>query len=372
MSTADASRIKAVLFLGSGFSVPYGLPTTSALGKTLLEEDDREEKVLGSFISQRIGDFWGTVFGWRAGMRPPTLEDHFTQIDLAANSGHFLGPKYGPKELRAIRRMTIHRIFTRLKSSGFQVDRISKLFRTLSEKFEIDLVTTNWDVEAESCLESLGIAFNHGEDEIVGTNRRPPAKGVRVLKLHGCVNLGYCDCCRVPVRFRGLGEAVTSLELLLKEEDLLVFKGDEMVARQAEPEGWIWPRVRAAARQCPACGAWLGARVGTFSYRKDFNPYAFYDTWSNAQTSLQAAQKWLFVGYSLPDADIDIRHLLKSAQLARPRSSTISIDVVLMNDCEAGERYQRFFGLPQDRVFQDGIEKWSEERLAEFCLEKSM
>jgi hypothetical protein len=39
------------------------------------------------------------------------VEDHFTQIDLAANSGHYLGHDYNPKRLRALRRFTIHRMF---------------------------------------------------------------------------------------------------------------------------------------------------------------------------------------------------------------------------------------------------------------------
>lgn len=69
-------------------------------------------------------------------------------------------------------------------------------------------------------------------------------------------------------------------------------------------------------------------------------------------------ERWLFVGYSLPEADIEIRHLLKSAQLSRRDESKLSIDVALKSDCEAGERYRRFFGLRDEQIFQGGLQEW--------------
>jgi len=69
----------------------------------------------------------------------------------------------------------------------------------------------------------------------------------------------------------------------------------------------------------------------------------------------------------LPEADIDIRHLLKSAQLARRDPSRVSIDVVLREDCDAGERFSRFFGLRRERVFQGGLGGWITNRLETYC-----
>src|SRR5882724_6852538 len=104
---------KLVLFLGSGFSAELGLPVTSKLQDKLLEvtAGPAVEVRREAFISNTISTFWKEVFGWTKSRIPPSLEDHFTQIDLAANSGHYLGRVYGPKKLRALRRMTIHRVF---------------------------------------------------------------------------------------------------------------------------------------------------------------------------------------------------------------------------------------------------------------------
>jgi len=85
------SKTKAVVFLGSGFSATLDLPTTAQLSEKLLTSPALKADPLEEFISYRLCDFWKKVFGWSPGRRPPKLEDHFTQTDMAANSGHHLG-----------------------------------------------------------------------------------------------------------------------------------------------------------------------------------------------------------------------------------------------------------------------------------------
>ena|SRR6266568_801708 len=105
--------------------------------------------------------------------------------------------------------------------------------------------------------------------------------------------------------------------------------------------------------------------VATFTYRKDLQGY--HAVWDAARLSLQLAGKWLFIGYSMPEADVEVRHLLKSTQLARRDPTTLLIDVILKEDCAAGMRYQRFFGLPSEKVFQDGAERWVATHLRDYC-----
>jgi hypothetical protein len=97
------------------------------------------------------------------------------------------------------------------------------------------------------------------------------------------------------------------------------------------------------------------------------NPHAFYTSWDKAASGLQLAKRWLFVGYSLPEADIEIRHMLKWTQLARRNASEPSIQAVLQRDRGAAERYQRFFGINESNVFQCGFEGWISEHFGRFC-----
>jgi hypothetical protein len=113
------------------------------------------------------------------------------------------------------------------------------------------------------------------------------------------------------------------------------------------------------------CITSLGVPVLTFTYRKDNEKFDLI--WDAAKTALPLADRWLFAGYSMPEADVEVRHILKSAQLARSNPAIPLIDVILNEDCSASARYQRFFGLPCDRVFQDGIQKWVAKRLDGYC-----
>ena len=43
----------------------------------------------------------------------------------------------------------------------------------------------------------------------------------------------------------------------------------------------------------------------------------FEKSWSSAERLLRNAEKWVFIGYSLPAADYEFKHLLKRVQLFR-------------------------------------------------------
>jgi hypothetical protein len=353
-----------VLFLGSGFSAVLGIPTTTQVNRRILDPVESFEplQTVEDSIGNKLAEYWQTVFGWECGKREPSLEDHFTQLDVAANSGHQLGPIYLPKQLRAVRRWSIHRIFTLLRSQGFRCESVTRLMEMLDGAFKMAVVTTNWDTEAESCIYDGIVDVNYGLDVIRDGQRHPPPDGVPILKLHGCLNRGYCDCCKALIGFGSQqGNVVVSERLLLEPDDFTAF-GEDKAAEILRRD-----KYSKKIRQCLGCGGRVTARIATFSYHKDLNPHAFYTIWDNAYTNLQLANRWLFVGYSLPEVDTEIRHLLKSAQLARKYVDQLRIDVVLKEDCQAGERYRRFFGLSDERVFNCGLEEWTAEHLGDYC-----
>lgn len=134
---ADENKMKLTLILGSGFSKAARLPNTNEIVNDFLtspvgfESYELEEKII-----EILKQFWRDVFGYNGGNSKPTLEDHFTVLDLAANSGHQLGPNYTPKKLRAIRRMSIHRIFKILDRRYRKSEHIIRLLHKLKDYFE--------------------------------------------------------------------------------------------------------------------------------------------------------------------------------------------------------------------------------------------
>lgn len=218
------------------------------------------------------------------------------------------------------------------------------LLTGLSQAFEVTIITTNWDAHVESILEEAKLPFNYGGEEITLGGKRGD---ISLLKLHGCVNMSYCECCQQWNPLVGSWQAVTDYELLLDACDFLLLGADAALADLLKGQ------LKEALSACRVCGARLGVPVLTFTYRKDLEKFRV--VWDLAKPALQLADRWLFVAYSMPEADVEVRHLLKSTQLARRNPAMPLIDVVLKGDCEASQRYQRFFGLPCERVFQDGI-----------------
>ena len=360
----ENSRTKIVLFIGAGFSAQSGFPNTRELSEKLLATPaGTAEPSVEAFISEAIGKFWEGVFAWKPGMKEPSLEDHFTQIDMAANSGHNLGTNYDSRKLRAIRRMTIHRLWSRIKRPdvAFADESVIRLVTQLYRAFEVTIVTTNWDTHVEWILDREGTDFNYGVEEVTTAGAPIEREGnMSLLKLHGCVRTAYCECCQAFTRLGYGQDQVVKQGLLLNPDDFKLLGANAELTDQLRNN----PKHEVLGK-CWACGARLGTRVATFTYRKDLQELRA--VWDAARASLQFASKCLFIGYSMPEADVEVRHLLKSTQLARRDPTKLLIDVVLKEDCAAGKRYQRFFGLPFERVFQDGTERWVASRLDDFC-----
>jgi len=359
------TKDRLVLFLGSGLSAELGLPLTSKLQDQLLAPIGIAPDVVRreAFISSVLARFWRDTFGWSRSRLTPSLEDHFTHIDLAANSGHYLGAGYGPKKLRALRRMTIHRVFKLLDIKPDIRDDLRMFVDKLCSTFEVSIVTTNWDIMAERCLQAAGIEFVYsGSVTDKHGFRVPPSGGLPLFKLHGSGNWGYCDLCQnLLTPTLDMGKVAVHFHWLLEPYDFRLFKGGSSIARELNPE----------FRNCIACPGRIAARVATFSYRKHLHVPFFESIWDEARNDMRLANRWLFVGYSMPEADIEIRHLLKTAQLARRTPRSLLVDVVLKGDGGIQDRYARFFGDGLTEMNDGGLGRWIANSLDRYCRRPS-
>jgi hypothetical protein len=97
---------------------------------------------------------------------------------------------------------------------------------------------------------------------------------------------------------------------------------------------------------CPHCGGPLSGHVATFSFRKSFRTPAYPSIWYHAEALLAEADHWIFVGYSLPEADHALKHLLEAAEArARPGATgRRRIEAVVEKDPAARQKFERFFG----------------------------
>jgi hypothetical protein len=205
-------------------------------------------------------------------------------------------------------------------------------------------ISLNWDTVIERKLaERRKIDdFDYGcgakaakfaaDGNIISTRTFPGgSKRPTVVKIHGSVNWLYCDNCR----------------------ELYWFSPDEAipVAMQLvtplEGEGFGLSKKACAKWRCHNCtDVPLTTRIATFSFLKALDFPMFERSWLLAEDLLRNADKWVFVGYSLPAADYEFKHLLKRVQLSRKnRPEFVVITGGSKEDYEhTYANYQRFFG----------------------------
>lgn len=343
-----------LLIVGAGFSCNAGLPLASNFTEELLNLDGVS---LGGPSRQQvrfIREFVDQVFGEgdkRSAHEWPELEDIFTLIDLSANTGHHLGPEYSAADLRVVRRAIIVRVIRMLSQAYLRrQDDPDSNWRSLEQLFEqfnmgeTAVLSMNWDTVFERGIaraqkirkvdygcHATPVTFKN--DRLV--KRVQSGEPLHILKPHGSVNWLYCDACRETFWVPPSDTERVAQTLFKRQDWIAVLRGSKMKV----------PTVRSPA--CPHCGAKsLGTRFATFSYRKALEFPMYSASWRTAEDYLKRTVDWVFLGYSMPAADFEFKHLLKRVQLTehtRPNITVITGGKVA--DAKATEeRFKKFFG----------------------------
>ena len=187
-------------FIGAGFSAAAGLPPTSAIGNKFLDTQATQDTpcFVQEQITKHLRAFWKQTFLNRTEQYKPTFEDHFTSsLDLAANAGHALGRDLLPANLRAIRRLSLHRVFE-LVSNVADKAWLCSLVSEVSAHSSNAIICTNWDLALEKYLWCTGVDVDYGIPvrSLNPNSSKSNARSFTIIKLHGSLNWFYCDSCR--------------------------------------------------------------------------------------------------------------------------------------------------------------------------------
>jgi NAD-dependent SIR2 family protein deacetylase len=353
--------------LGAGFGVCAGLPRQEQIMENLIAPVVNGTRELESRITDILRDWLKKAFHWSGDEKTlPTLEDYFTCLDLSANSGHHLGNEFQPKKLRAIRRLSIYRVLKVIneKSYGFNqqagdseiAEFLEKIF---SRDTEFHFVLTNWDVVLERRLTHLHRKWTYGIhcQNLDGNLMKSRPDDVGIYKMHGSSNWLYCENCSSLFYDRDR-KVVVSKKVGVLLDDILLFYPNltDNERKKLNAEMNTQP-------VCRSCGVSLSSHMVTFSFRKAFRTIFYPAVWSHAQRALIKSDKWIFAGYSLPDADVEFKHLLKSAELVESvgGQSDRQIHVIINEREETLNRYRRFFGsnIREENMQKGGIKAYT-------------
>ena len=357
-----------VYIVGAGFSMHAGLPLQAGFTEALLAPRSEASHPMHPLI-ELLGKFIHDAFDHQESAKArfwPNLEDVFTNIDLAANTGHHLGQTHAPSALRTTRRVLLARMMYMLNESYIEAERNKtddwKRLDNFFKDLDIDrssFISINWDTVIERSLahgrkvtnvdyHCGAIAAKFGDKGNVISERRlaKTSRQVPVVKIHGSVNWLYCDNCRQLYWFPADDAVQVAMQLITPQEaKKLKLKEPEECAR--------W--------RCLNCtNVPLTTRIATFSFPKALDFPMFERSWQSAERLLRNADKWVFIGYSLPAADYEFKHLLKRVQLSRKDAPEfVVITGGSETDCDyTYANYQRFFGRgikKDENFFPDGL-----------------
>jgi hypothetical protein len=341
-----------LLILGAGFSFNAGLPLASQFTRALLNisklkldgPSASQVKFLRTFVDQVFGED-----NERSAEEWPELEDIFTLIDLSANTGHHLGTRHSASTLRVVRRAILVRMIRMLSQAykrrqGNPDDSWNKL-ELLFESFDASktaVLSMNWDTVFESGLartqnirnieygcNATSVKFERG----VLVRRPSDGQALCMLKPHGSVNWLYCDACR-ELFWVTPGQTEQVAQTLFRKRDWdVVLRGSTVSAPVT------------LSPPCPHCKSdSLGTRFATFSYRKalDFPMHAA--SWRTGEQYLKTTADWVFIGYSMPAADFEFKHLLKRVQLTEKTRPDITVITGGADADATVQRFRKFFG----------------------------
>lgn len=189
-------------------------------------------------------------------------------------------------------------------------------------------VTMNYDINLDRCLlylkaGGLGTTVDYGIPLLGPVNPDQPEgdepdPAFTLLRVHGSMNWKRCTACHAVVSTGAYHAEI----------------------QPGEP--------------CVACGAAeMSYLLVNPSYTRVYDDPAIAAVWRRARAELMAADRWVFIGYSLPAADVHFRSLLRDC-IARRRVGGMDTEVV-----QVGRRPSAKENKPRPDEFDLAVDAYS-------------
>lgn len=320
---------KTVYFLGAGFSADAGGPIQNQIIQFILSNDfvlkfnDKQNiikarKEFISFIKDTLEieeNLWDSI----------ALEDIFTPIDRSLSNGKSF-KNFDIKDL-TIKREKFHLLMGAaiqygVDFQGRQKDYIEDFSKYINDvakerledqkKDQIAIITTNWDILLDNSLNKLVRNFSiieertiqkrlavvdyccyisslDKEDHLIKPGLLALGRcgyNIKYLKLHGSMNWLHCpNCQRMYVKY---DEKTMLIDRPFHCEHC--FKNFKITKKDSSIK--------------------LKSNLLLPTFIKDLSNIQIQLVWQNTGIELSEASKVVFIGYSLPQADFEIRQLL--------------------------------------------------------------
>lgn len=345
--------MKTVYILGAGFSVEAGTPTQAELlpaaialhheNPQLFEE--RRFTEFKSFLLNQLGHS-------NQNLGSVEIEDIFTPLDRCLSErSQFRGIDF--EKIISVRESIFHVIGRTIQITLDRTDRskqyIDEFAKFLTDKSSsrangnyrlsdpVSVISTNWDILLDNSIYSYilnegyeavvdyccYISSRDESDDTIKPGLEKLGQGgfnVKLLKLHGSLNWLQCQrCMRLYAKFH---RKIGILEYSRRES---CRHCDENFPEEANNHH-------------------LASNLIMPTYIKDLSNPQYKIVWQNAGIEISEADELVFIGYSLPNADFEMRQLL--SRMVRRKARISVVDCI--SDPQKKElfekRWKNFFG----------------------------
>jgi len=354
-----------VVFLGAGATKACGGPLTSEILPQIIQTKDTPDPSSAPDTSSRLSLLVTFLFDLfhvsdvSVNDLYPGLPLLMSLVDTALERRQSFHPDWDTARLSQLREAVDLGIFDLLEerlnkaptSNHYQL-----LQAVYSDVTDPCIISTNYDLIIDTAMMSYSqTRYPEGRLPDYRCHIRTdfylnePARFGTLLKLHGSLNWLYCKTChRLEI---GASESKKFLAVLGR------LVGAPSLEKSYTPDG----------NACSTCGTKLRPLLIAPSHLKDYRNPHLSQVWYESERVLREAQHVVFIGYSLPDDDVEVVYLLKRSL---GRTPAPSITVVEYDPSKAGlsansvgRRYRTLFG---DGVHwhPEGMDAWIAQRQA--------
>ncbi|HBS86416.1 MAG: hypothetical protein A2W91_19575 [Bacteroidetes bacterium GWF2_38_335] len=363
---------KTIYILGAGFSKPANAPIQSEIIDEILKlrggHFEGKDNIIKGYLDEFEKFLSEDLYIDSKDFKGVALEDVFTPIDRCIIDGISFRSLDNKKlvELREkIYSLIIFAIKEKLSSSTTSKSYVDDFAKYLVDQIRqrmidknhdpVAVISTNWDILLDNSIKHAIDNDNHNgvvdyccyisslyDDETIKPGLWALGKGkynVKLLKLHGSMNWLHCPKCqRLFVAFYNKIAEYGIYKNQKCKHCAINFKESKTVS-SALRSNLIMP-----------------------TFLKDLNNFQIKLIWQNASVELSEASKVVFIGYSLPQADYELRQLLSRMI---PHEAVIEVvmreakdETSKKSNAETLKRYKTFFGKRTVKPIAVGVEKY--------------
>jgi hypothetical protein len=349
--------MSTVYILGAGATkAVYGdAPLTDDLLKSLkdIPSDDYRLVNVRNFIMNFFGITERTLSNENQITVLPAIEDVLNLLDLAIQEQRPLTSHYDIRKLQDIRQNIIYLISNELKNKLEKGPMVKgNIIPNFVRRIEIDkgnstIISFNYDLLIDNGILDRGLGHVNygfkvrglldGENGFKFTAIEDYRRDIvlaPLYKLHGSANWLYCPTCNAI----DLTEGVKAAYYIFEETfDIL--------------------------KTCQICKTKYEPLLITPSMIKRYDNQFLRQIWSSAEESIRKADRLVFIGYSLSNADYYIKYIINRAVALNQNKNNghLKVLVVTRQNADVGneteERYCRFFGDKVD-FYREGFESY--------------